>query len=133
MTNAKEPWWIIGSAAVALHLQRDIGVNDVDVLLSIADAGEIREKLAIPCAPISPHPLFHSDHYFTWDRLALPAEFMAGFSVCVEGKWRKVICRTRRSFEIAGQTIYTPDLDELASLLRLFGRPKDMARLALLG
>lgn len=117
---------------MALHLQRDIGVNDVDVLLSMTDASHVRDKLAIPFSAISPHPLFHSEEYFTWNSHALPTEFMAGFSVCVEGEWRKVIFHTRQSFEVADHTVFTPDAKELASLLRLFGRPKDMARLALL-
>jgi hypothetical protein len=132
MAEAREPWWIIGSAALALHLQKEIDVTDVDVLLSVADACDVREKLKIPFTPISPHPLFHSKEYFTWDRHALPAEFMAGFSVHIEGKWQKVTCRSRQLFEVAGHAIYTPDIVELASLFKLFGRPKDLARLALL-
>jgi hypothetical protein len=133
LAEAKKPWWIIGSAAVSLHLKRDISVNDVDVLLSVSDARQVREKLAIPPAAIDPHPLFHSEEYFTWDSQALPTEFMAGFSVSIAGEWQKVICRTRQAFEVAGQMLYAPEIEELALLLKCFGRPKDVERLALLG
>ena len=132
MTIAKDPWWIIGSAALALHLKQDIAVNDIDVLLSVDDARIVRAALAIPSAAISPHPLFHSEEYFTWDRTSVPVEFMAGFSVCVAGEWQVVSCQTRLAVDVGGQAIYVPDLAELASLLALFGRPKDRERLALI-
>jgi hypothetical protein len=37
LAEARQPWWIIGSAAVALH-GADVTVGDVDVLLGEADA-----------------------------------------------------------------------------------------------
>lgn len=132
MSKAKDPWWIIGSAALAVHLKHDIIVNDIDVLLSVDDARLVRAALGIPSAAISPHPLFHSEEYFTWDRNRVPVEFMAGFSVCVAGAWQLVSCRTRLAVGVGGQAIYVPDLTELASLLELFGRPKDRERLALI-
>lgn len=132
MFKAKDPWWIIGSTALALHLKQDIIVNDIDVLLSVDDARIVRAALGIPKAAISPHPLFLSEEYFTWDRNNVPVEFMAGFSVCVSGAWQLVSCRTRQAVDVGGQVIYIPDLAEMASLLELFGRPKDMERLALI-
>jgi len=38
MAGADDPWWIIASAAVALHGADPGHVADVDVLLSIRDA-----------------------------------------------------------------------------------------------
>ncbi len=132
MSKAKDPWWIIGSAALAVHLKQDITVNDIDVLLSVDDACIVRTALAIPLAAINPHPLFHSEEYFTWDQNSVPVEFMAGFSVCVAGAWQLVSCHTRLAVDVGGQAIYIPDLAEMASLLELFGRPKDRERLALI-
>jgi hypothetical protein len=37
LAGARHPWWIIGSAAVALH-GADVTVGDVDVLLGEEDA-----------------------------------------------------------------------------------------------
>ncbi|MFM2410304.1 MAG: hypothetical protein RL481_1132 [Pseudomonadota bacterium] len=132
MAEANNPWWIIGSAAVALHLERDVGVNDIDILLSVDDARAIRTGLGIAAEKPKPHPLFHSIEYFSWDYPFLPIEFMADFSVRVGGAWEKVCCKTRQSFDIAGSVVYAPNLDELEMLLALFARPKDMRRLALL-
>ena len=132
MADCVDPWWIIGSAAVSLHLQHDVGVNDIDVLLSVSDAVQIRRKLGIPVAATVAHPLFDSDAYFSWDPLPLPVEFMAGFSVRAGKGWRKVAFHSRQSFVINGQTLYAPNVLELLRLLRRFGRPKDLARLALL-
>ena len=132
MANCVDPWWIIGSAAVSLHLQHDVGGNDIDVLLSVSDAVQIRRKLDIPFAAARSHPLFDSDAYFSWDHLPLPVEFMAGFSVRTDDGWREVAFHSRQSFVVSGQTLYAPNVEELSSLLRSFGRPKDLARLALL-
>eukprot|EP01042_Synura_sphagnicola_P034499 gene34499-44255_t len=41
METAQEPWWIIASAAAALHGAKPITVADVDVLLSVEDIGRI--------------------------------------------------------------------------------------------
>ena len=132
MAECVDPWWIIGSAAVSLHLQHDVGVNDIDVLLSVSDAVQIRRKLDIPVAAKVAHPLFDSDAYFSWDHLPVPVEFMAGFSVRVDDRWQKVTFDCRQSFVVGGQTLYAPNVLELLRLLRRFGRPKDLARLALL-
>jgi hypothetical protein len=132
MVEARKPWWIIGSGAVALHLQRDIDLNDVDMLLSVEDARSVRKRLGIAANRPVPHPLFHSVEYFSWNKPPLPVEFMADFSVCVEGAWEKVSCKTRQPFNVDGRIVYVPDVEELAQLLARFGRPKDTARLSLL-
>jgi hypothetical protein len=132
LAEADEPWWIIGSAAVALHLGRDIDVNDVDVLLAVEDARRVRKLLDIPAKKPKPHPLFHSVEYFSWNEPPLPVEFMADFSVFIEGGWSRVSCNTRQPFDVGGSVIYAPAAEELARLLTSFGRPKDKARLSLL-
>ncbi|MGL5838620.1 MAG: hypothetical protein ACRCY3_08990 [Sphingorhabdus sp.] len=132
MALSRDPWWIIGSAAIAIHLQQDVGVKDIDILLSVDDACRVRHQLAIPYMPARPHPLFASKEYFAWYQPAIPVEFMAGFSVCVQHQWHPIECRTRQSFVVGDERVYVPDIGELASLLKLFGRPKDLNRLALL-
>lgn len=132
MAPAQRPWWIIGSAAVALHLDRSIDVADVDVLLFPDDARLVRQQLGISSPTAEAHHLFRSEEYFTWTGNGLPVEFMAGLSVFTGNEWTKIAMRTRQAFATGTASIYTPDVDELAGLLKLFGRPKDKERLALL-
>lgn len=132
MADCKNPWWVIGSAAVALYLGRDIGVRDVDILLEPGDAKAIRERLGISFAAAKPHPLFRSREYFTSNASPLPIEFMADFSMFSDGRWEAVTLTTRRRMQIGSIVLYTPDIGELVLLLGRFGRPKDLERLALL-
>jgi hypothetical protein len=132
MATAQDRWWIIGSAAVALHLDNNIPVSDVDVMLSVADAKTIKSQLGLQPEPAVPHPLFRSEEYFMWSANAIPVEFMANFAVRAGGRWEQVAFNTRQIFTLAGQPLYAPDRMELSALLKLFGRPKDLARLAML-
>lgn len=127
-----EPWWVIGSVAVSLHLGTDIGVADVDVLLAVPDARHIRNQLRIPPVSDEPNRLFRSEEYFTWRGASYPIEFMAGFSICLADEWQKVSFRTRQAVNVVGHTLYVPDIEEMKALLESFGRPKDLDRLKLL-
>lgn len=132
MVQARDPWWVIGSAAVSLHIGKNIAVQDIDVLLSVEDARKVRRELDIVATPNEPHPLFFSEEYFTWIANPLKVEFMAGFAVFSRGKWEKIMCGTRQLFVVGTQNIYVPEAIEMGLLLNLFGRPKDDERLCLL-
>lgn len=47
MNDAYDPWWIIASAAVALHGADAGHISDVDVLLSVDDAMRILPALGV--------------------------------------------------------------------------------------
>ena len=47
MRHARDPWWVISSAAVALHGVTPIEVGDVDVLMSAADAQWAMDRLGV--------------------------------------------------------------------------------------
>ena len=59
-------------------------------------------------------------------------EIMAGFHVATSAGWTEVLPRTRVPIGVEEATIYVPRRDELAEMLRLFGRPKDDERIRLL-
>jgi hypothetical protein len=132
MANAVDDWWLIGSAAVALHGADPGGIADIDVLLSEADARRILPLLGLPLIEGRPDNRFASQVFARWPRPPLAVEFMAGLSQRIEGEWRPVVPRSR--VEVAGATwrVFVPDRDELGAILRSFGRPKDLRRLAAL-
>ena len=128
MASARDPWWIISSAAVALHGVDAGRVADVDVLLSIDDAEQIFPSLGLPLAPGLDHPDFRSSLFATWTQPPLAVEFMAGFRYRAGDAWLPVQPRTREAISVGNVTVHVPDREELARILRGFGRSKDIER-----
>lgn len=128
MVGAHDPWWIIASAAVALHGADAGHVADVDVLLSVDDAKRILPVIGIELRQGSASAVFRSSIFGTWTGAALPVEFMADFHRRAEATWLPVRPATRQRVEVAGATVYVPERTELQAMLTAFGRPKDMKR-----
>jgi hypothetical protein len=132
MRVAHDPWWVIASAAVALHGVELDDVGDVDVLLSTGDAARLFASLGIVADPKANPAQFRSDLFATWTVPPLPVEFMAGFRYRTENGWQPVRPETRERFDVGGVDVFAPDRQELSALLHGFGRPKDHVRAALL-
>ncbi len=121
------PWWIIGSAAMALHGLR-LSVADVDLLLTPDDATRLlaeRGSVTERTGEVGP---FRSDVFGRWTDGSLPVDVMGGFHVRREGRWVEVRPTTRVAVELDGGAVFVPAVAELASIARLMGRPKDMRR-----
>lgn len=132
MEEARDPWWIIASAAAALHGAKPIIVADVDVLLSVEDIGRILPALGIAPYPAPPNPLFRSKILAKWPAPPVPVDFMAGFEHRVGDIWRPVSPVTRQAITVDTATVYVPERDELRRIIAGFGRPKDLERARLL-
>ena len=128
MAEAHDPWWIIASAAVALHGADPGHVSDVDVLLSVADARRILPAIGIEPRPKSAHAAFRSSIFGTWTGTTLPVEFMADFHRRSGEEWLPVQLATRLSVEVEGVVVFIPERAELQAMLAAFGRPKDIQR-----
>ena len=132
MEGAQDPWWVISSAAVALHGVAPIEVGDVDVLMSVADAKRAMDRLGVVPIEDGASALFRSTLFARWEMPPLVVEIMAGFHVATGSGWTKVLPRTRVPIFVDESVVYVPDRAELADMLRLFGRPKDLERVRLL-
>lgn len=132
LTIARHDWWIIASAAVALHGGDPGEVGDVDVLLDPRDAPVVFAALGLPLDPGQGTTLFRSEWFGTWHGAPLPVELFAGFASCEGGVWNAVLPKTRQAVTVDGAALYTPEREELKAMLLRFGRPKDMARAATL-
>ncbi|WCT73822.1 hypothetical protein PQ455_00905 [Sphingomonas naphthae] len=130
MAEARDPWWIIGSAAVALH-GATTTIADVDVLTSARDAHAFLTQTGGAAVEAATDPHFRSALFGRWHGPPLPVEVMGDLHLN-EGGWRMVELKTRQSMEVAGATLFIPSREELIALLHRFGRPKDFARAALL-
>ena len=127
MAPAGDPWWVIGSAAVALHGADPGSIEDIDIVLSVTDARRVLPAIGVALTPGSSDGQFRSTIYNRWAVPAHPAEFMAGFELYEDGAWSPVGFATR---EQVRSGIFVPSHDELHALLLRFGRPKDLRRAA---
>lgn len=132
MAPARHDWWIIASAAVALHGADPGAVRDVDVLLDPRDANAILPALGLEPVAGSADPKFRSDLFARWTGAPLPVEFFAGFHLLEDGEWNEIRPATRHEVRVGKATLFVPERAELKAMLLRFGRPKDLARAALL-
>lgn len=131
LADARDPWWVIGSAAVALH-GGDAAPRDVDVVMSTADAARLLPRLGIPVTPGEADERFRSALFARWTAPPLPVEFMAALHVAGPDGWTSVTPATRECVAIGKASVYIPSRAEVIAILHRFGRAKDHARAALL-
>lgn len=132
MRRANDPWWVIASAAAALHGASPIIVRDVDVLLSVDDARRLLPDLGITPGPGKADGVFRSSLFGRWHAPPLDVEFMAGLHLRDGAGWREVKLETRQSIMIANVAVFVPSRAELIALFNSFGRSKDLERAQLL-
>ena len=132
MRQARDPWWIIGSAAAAMYAAKSIPIADVDVLLSTVDAYRILPTIGLQPLPGSGNDLFRSDVFATWHDRPMLVEFMAGFHHNGTDGWHLVQPLTTVTIALRGVPLCLPERSELVSLFKRFGRPKDNERAHLL-
>ncbi|CAN7272114.1 hypothetical protein LJR090_001945 [Bosea sp. LjRoot90] len=132
MGPTRDPWWIIASAAAALHGASPITVADVDVLLSVEDISRILPALGIEPYQGPPNSLFRSEILAKWSAPPVPVDLMAGFEHRVGDIWHPVQPMTRQAITVGAATVYVPERDELRRMIEGFGRPKDLERACLL-
>jgi hypothetical protein len=129
---AADPWWVISSAAVALHGAPVENVRDVDVLMSARDAQ--RTLVQVGVEPHAGHATaqFRSAVFGTWHGPPLPVEIFGDFDFAGPDGWSRVAPASREPVAIGGHILFVPSAAELRRMLIAFGRPKDLARARLL-
>jgi hypothetical protein len=131
--DARGPWWIIGSAAAALHNAPSAPPADIDLLMAREDdAARLLASQGAAAGPGQEDALFRSDTFGRWRAGGYDVEVMAGLHVRTVSGWTRVLPQSRCAVRCAGATVYVPDREALVAMLRLFGRPKDLTRAALL-
>jgi hypothetical protein len=128
----RDPWWVIGSAAMRLAGVDGPEPNDVDLLCSERDADALVEAWTA----------HRDDHYRPADdgrfrsrfarfaHLPMPLEVMGDLEVRVAGDWQPVQVASELRVEVNGHAIPVPALSEQWRILTLFGREKDLAKAA---
>ena len=128
----RDPWWIIGSAGLALAGAFEERPQDIDLLTSARDAQAMRDSWR-GHVQAETHPAdgvqFRSI-YARFAHLPLPVEVMGGLEVRRNGSWEALTVRESETAVVDGFEIRVPALAEQIRVLRLFGRDKDLAKAA---
>ena len=126
--DARDPWWIVGSAAVVLHGGAVARVKDVDLKMSAADAERFLRRVGGEFRNTDASDRFRSQVFGIWTRPPIAVEVFGGFSLAAGGGWREVSLATREPVTVGGARVYVPSREELVRLLQSFGRVKDLER-----
>ena len=131
--HAAGDWWIIGSAAMVLSGVRGVEPQDVDILGPGATLMRFLDHWAVDPGPRRPSGRFRSYPYAGVDLPGcLRIETMGDLEVMDGHGWVPVRPRTRVPVATDAGTVFVPTLDEQRDILRLFGRPKDLAKVELI-
>jgi hypothetical protein len=125
-----EPWCVIGSAALMIAKAPISDCPDLDILTTAAGAAALEaawaHKRAEDCAPdpASPFRSHFSRYHFEQGAVEVMGDLTFGGA--------PVVVQEITAAPFGGAKTPIPTLAEQARLLRLFGRPKDRARLSTL-
>ena len=118
-----EPWTVIGSGALILLGLPVESANDLDIVTSVVGAGRLRTVWAEWLSPADgklPEGSFRSDDFARYETPWGPIEVMGGLRV-----WGEPLVISARRADLP-----IPSAAEQLRILRLFGRPKDLAKAA---
>ena len=123
------PWAVIGSGALMLlGVPVDVA-NDLDVVTGVEGAGRLRRLWADWRCPEDgkrPDGAFRSEDFARYETPWGPVEVMGGLMVLQDGEMEPLLIGEREP----GQPI--PTAQEQLRILEVFGRPKDLAKAAVL-
>ncbi len=126
-----EPWCLIGSAA-ALLAGADVGVADVDVLVSRDDAERLMALWALrrehAHQPVD-EDRFRS-HFARFRFPGLPVEVMGGLELDDGDGWQPVTAGRLMLMGLNGLAVPVPSIPDQIRILESFGRDKDQRRAA---
>ena len=126
--DLRESWWIFGGAAMALYGLTDSHVPDIDVLCAPRDARSLRSALGGVVIPDPGEGLFRSAVFGRAPDQPILVEVMADLETRDGAEWRPVVFASRRRVFVEDTPLFVPDIRDHIALYRLFGRPKDLAR-----
>ncbi len=126
-TTLEDDWWIIGSTAAFLSGLFDPVPRDIDLLVSARDASRLFLQWNVqPRTPLQSN-LFRSV-FGICNTETIDIEIMGDLNVNVGREWCPLKLKSRKAIETDAGKLYIPTREEQVSILKLFGRPKDLIR-----
>lgn len=130
LSSTTDPWWVLGSAAMALSGIDPGGIRDVDVLVSKRDAKALMARYALKNSADGGTERYRSAIFLMLDLGERRVEIMAGYEIRAGDRWERVEPGTRDPVKIDEAVLFVPSVEDQIAILRQLGRPKDLARLA---
>ncbi|KRA42913.1 hypothetical protein ASD72_12650 [Pseudoxanthomonas sp. Root630] len=126
----RDPWWIIGSAAMVLAGIPDVVPQDIDVLCSRRDALQLREAWVdhVDTAYRPADETRFRSAFARFVHLPMPVEVMGGLELMTATGWQPVQVHDDVRLDIAGYGVRLPTPAEQRRILLAFGRDKDLAK-----
>ncbi len=129
LAETRDPWWIVGSVAMAL-IDIDPGdIRDIDVLVSEQDADGLMRRHGLDNAVDGGTDRFKSNILLYPPLGPVSVEVMGNYRIRQGETWHLVKPQTRQKVVLDGIDLFVPDRSEQAQLLQRLGRPKDLQRL----
>lgn len=132
LVATEDPWWIVGSAGIALCGFDPETIRDIDVVISLEDARRLMSRHKLSNAADGGNHLFRSKVILRPDLGLVPVEIMSHYDINNAGTWTRLTPRTREIVELDGTTLFVPELDEQIEILNQLGRKKDLQRVAMI-
>lgn len=133
MSDCEDPWCVFGGTAMLLHGYRNGPIADIDVLISIADGKRLIASKALENVADGGTARFRSAILLKPDLGEIPVEILAGFDIFADGQWQDIQVTERVEARLGSATTFIAGVGDIARIFQLSGRPKDLARLKLLG
>jgi hypothetical protein len=131
-SRLQDTHWVIGSSALVLagvHLNH---VADVDLLTSPRDVEILKviwKDAFVPSYQPEKESRFRS-HFALFRFGNTSLEVMGDLEVKISGQWQQLVVGDCQTIDIGGGSVKIPSLEEQKRILRLFGRPKDLLKIA---
>ena len=123
------PWMVIGGAAMVLYGLEKGPVNDIDIVLPSHAAAFLSKKYAWPNYADETSLRFRSDFLLRPETGPVPVELLGGFHILTEQGWTALSVGETVTVSIRSQQVCLPVKAQLAAILRLCGREKDLKRM----
>lgn len=132
LADTNDPWWVLGSAAIALLGIDPRSIGDIDVLVSERDALALMKRRSLKNHSDGGTDKFRSNIFVLPILGKRRVEVMAGYKICLANEWKPIWPKTRNPVDISGTSLWVPDAAEQIELLRMLNRPKDLERVELI-
>ncbi len=130
LQQLENDYFIIGSCAMLLSGLPMSIITDLDLLMSSADAAQLKHKwshrMRKGFSPENQH-LFRSN-FARFDLGDLDVEVMGDLEVNKNNQWQRVSVEREMEISIDGMKIKIPTLEEQKRIFLLFGRDKDITK-----
>lgn len=130
LSHAADPWWVLGSAAMALIGVDPGQIGDIDVLVSLRDAERLGDAHQLQNQADGGTEQFRSSVFLQPDLGERRVEIMSGYEIRRGDKWEPVQPASRLRVMLDDAALFVPERWEQIEILNRLARPKDRERIS---